>query len=95
MPQCQRCQNTWTWKETIKKSFVFKYYVICPYCKEKQVRTNSSKQNMSMAVVSPSWLLPLFILFDLPLPLLLLSYFAAFALSPFLMKLSNEDAPLW
>ncbi|MDG5472040.1 hypothetical protein P6709_09780 [Jeotgalibacillus sp. ET6] len=95
MTVCAYCGREWKWKDTFKRLASFKNTMKCPYCKKSQFQTASSKQKTSMLIVSPSLLLPLFVMFSLSLPLLLLCYVTVFLLSPLLVKLTKEDSPLW
>ncbi|KIL51118.1 TIGR04104 family putative zinc finger protein [Jeotgalibacillus campisalis] len=95
MPACLHCGEKWTWKDTFKRIASFKNEMVCPYCKKSQYQAKSSRQKTSMLIVAPSLVLPVFVLFDLYLPLLLLCYAAAFLLTPFFVKLAKENAPLW
>ncbi|PIC98018.1 TIGR04104 family putative zinc finger protein [Sporosarcina sp. P29] len=95
MPTCEKCNNQWSWKQTIKKTTTLNPAMICPYCGEKQFQTQKSKGKV--AIVTPIVLLPLIIqmLFDLPEAIILSLFPTLFILViilyPFLVKLSSQE----
>jgi len=95
MPTCQNCHNKWSWKQTVKKLRHLNNEMFCPYCGEKQYRSNKSKNIIPFIV--PIMSLPVFIkfFFDVPIVILfslfpLLVVIIIFILFPFSIKLSNE-----
>lgn len=36
MPTCQNCHHTWSYLETLKRSYDPNSGMVCPYCKQKQ-----------------------------------------------------------
>lgn len=95
MPTCEKCNNQWSWKQTIKKTTTLNPAMICPYCGEKQFQTQKSKGKV--AIVTPIVLLPLIIqmFFDLPEAIILSLFPTLFILViilyPFLVKLSSQE----
>lgn len=95
MPTCEKCNNQWSWKQTIKKTTTLNPAMTCPYCGEKQFQTQKSKGKV--AIVTPIVLLPLIIqmLFDLPEAIILSLFPTLFILViilyPFLVKLSSQE----
>ncbi|PID05515.1 MULTISPECIES: TIGR04104 family putative zinc finger protein [unclassified Sporosarcina] len=95
MPTCEKCNNQWSWKQTIKKTTTLNPAMICPYCGEKQFQTQKSKGKV--AIVTPIVLFPLIIqmLFDLPEAIILSLFPTLFILViilyPFLVKLSSQE----
>ncbi len=94
MPICTNCKNKWSWKQTVKKITTLNHEMFCPYCGEKQYRSNTSKNIIPFIV--PIMLLPVFIkiFFDVPIVILfsLIPLLAViiFILFPFSIKLSSE-----
>ncbi|SFD41263.1 cxxc_20_cxxc protein [Lentibacillus persicus] len=95
MPSCEKCGHTWSWKQTLKKSFTLDPAMKCPNCGEKQYQTRKSRKKSSFLtfiIISP---LLLNFLFDIP-GVILLSLFpvlflAVMAIHPFLIKLSSKE----
>lgn len=98
MAICQSCKNKWTWKQTLKKSFVLNTAMTCPYCGKKQYYASSTRKYSAIfPLVAISWVFlnkflfesilspfSLIILILLPLPVF-------FALYPMIVKLSNKE----
>ena len=99
MPICQNCNHHWSWKQTIKKMFTLDTGMNCPSCGNKQFLTSKSKKRSNVLIFLAPFIMLLNILFDMPGPitlgLLVLAFFFAFAIYPFLIKLTNESEPLW
>ncbi len=99
MPICQNCKHYWSWKQTIKKTFTLDTGMNCPSCGKKQFLTSKSKKRSNVLVFLAPFIMLLDILFNIPslitLGLLAFSFFFAVAISPFFIKLTNENAPLW
>ncbi|WP_438824591.1 TIGR04104 family putative zinc finger protein [Bacillus sp. JJ1521] len=54
MPTCQNCNETWSWKQTIKKSLTFKRALICPYCGERQyISPRTRKRTTAIVFIAP------------------------------------------
>ncbi|SDJ80053.1 TIGR04104 family putative zinc finger protein [Sediminibacillus albus] len=94
MPTCQNCGKEWTWKQTVKS--VFKLH--CPYCGKKQYETASSRRRGGMVALLPLLVLPANAVMDFGwafIPALVVIACVIFIIYPFLLKLSNEEEPLW
>ncbi len=99
MPTCQNCYNTWSWKETFKKSFVITDGMICPYCGEKQYPTSRMRNR---SAIFPSIIFTLIMLGNLFFGpsyvtlFLLLGLVPLFSvINPFFVELSNEEEPFF
>ncbi|WP_164669813.1 TIGR04104 family putative zinc finger protein [Virgibacillus doumboii] len=96
MPVCQNCGKGWTWKQDVKASFRMK----CPHCDKKQYETTDSRRKGSMFAFLPLIIiLPVNALFDynwlVMLILIAISVSIIVITYPFILKLSNEQEPLW
>lgn len=95
IPVCQSCKKEWTWKQTIKRTFRLK----CPHCGSKQYESASSKKKGSLFILFVLIPLPINVLFDLSISVaLVLSVIVALimiSIYPFVLKLSNEEEPLF
>ncbi len=94
MPACENCDNTWTWKQTLRKTFTLYPDVTCPYCGEVQYQTDRFKMQgfTSSLIILIPFLLNLFL--DIPgvlllslFPILAIIYFLVY---PFLVVLRSE-----
>lgn len=98
MPTCQNCHYKWSWKQTLKKSFILSEGMTCPYCEKKQYITSRARKR---STVIP-FLVPLIMLGNL---IFGTSYFSLIALIilipfifviyPFIIELSNKEEALW
>ncbi|MBM7703539.1 TIGR04104 family putative zinc finger protein [Metabacillus iocasae] len=99
MPTCQHCQTRWTWKQTFKRSFAFSHQMICPSCNHVQYVTKRSRIKSSFLSFIPPLILLLTTSLSIPLQvsfsLLIGAALGMFITYPFLLKLSNEEEPLW
>ncbi|WP_110113058.1 TIGR04104 family putative zinc finger protein [Bacillus sp. CGMCC 1.16541] len=99
MPTCQHCQTKWTWTQTFKKSFTLTQKMTCPYCEKAQYLTKDSRVKNSILSFIPPVILLLTTSFGLPLKvafsLLIGAAGCMFILYPFMVKLSNNEEPLW
>ncbi|WP_167261533.1 TIGR04104 family putative zinc finger protein [Alkalibacillus almallahensis] len=95
MPTCQRCFETWTFKDTMKRAFVLDTRLTCPYCDGTQFISKETHRRFGVAgsFVPIPMLLPLlfnisfwwvFVIWALLIP----SYFIAYCS---LMTFSNEE----
>jgi len=95
MPICQNCNKKWTWIQTVKRMFRLK----CPYCGSKQYEAAPSRKTGSLFILLMLLPLPISILLDLSISVtLILSVIVALimiSLYPFVLKLSNEEEPLF
>src|SRR5699024_1595611 len=95
MPTCENCNNKWSWKQTIKKTFTLDPAMTCPYCGEKQYETQKSRmKNSALNFVIPLPLL-LNIFIDIPgfflLSLLPVLFIVVMSLYPFFVKISSKE----
>lgn len=94
MPICQKCQQKWSWFETIKRSLTLDHKVTCPKCNETQYFTYQSK--VRGASLNFLVLLPLLInlFFDIPsiivLSLLPIMFILVVSIYPLIVTLDNE-----
>src|SRR5690625_191183 len=94
MPTCQKCEEKWSWWQTVKTTFSLDQKVLCPKCGEVQYFTHQSK--LKSASLNALVLLPLLInlFFDLPgiliLSLFPITFIIIMSLHPFIVKLSNK-----
>ena len=99
MPVCTNCNNSWSWIEVVKKSFILKNSLTCLHCGAEQYPTARTKKMTSLIsfcgltlimgmniFLGPSWV------FFFALLLLFLIFLATY---PFILKLSNKEEPLW
>ncbi|SDJ12047.1 TIGR04104 family putative zinc finger protein [Salimicrobium halophilum] len=95
MPECENCKYTWTWKETIRKSFRSSLGMNCPNCGEKQYWTLKSKRMNGLLPMTVPLVMVLYLLFDLPAAVALAALFLAFLvimiIQPFLVDVGNDD----
>lgn len=95
MPTCENCGYTWTWKESLRKSFTLAPEMECPNCGENQYQTQKSK--MKSGLLNIFITLPLLINIFLDISgVLLLSLIPALgllvmSLYPFLMEISSKE----
>ncbi|RPF53891.1 TIGR04104 family putative zinc finger protein [Aquisalibacillus elongatus] len=100
MPKCQNCDQQWSYKQTVKKSFTLDTGMPCPYCERKQYPTAKTRKKASLLNFVPllSLLLPVFwndISGWVVLGLLLGSSIFLMSVYPVMLKLSNEEEGLW
>lgn len=95
LPTCKNCQETWSWKQTIKLTSTLNPAIKCPYCGKTQYQTQKSKMKISLLTIFI--LLPLLInlIFNVSAVFLLSSYLILFILImilyPFIVELSNTE----
>lgn len=95
MPICKKCNNKWSFKQTINKTTTLDSEMICPYCGKKQYQSKKSK--VVGAFLSLIILLPLLIqpFFNIPVTVLLslipVLVIIIFFVYPFTVKLSNRE----
>ncbi|MDQ0158196.1 TIGR04104 family putative zinc finger protein [Alkalibacillus salilacus] len=51
MPTCQRCFNTWTFKDTVKHAFVLDTRLSCPYCGGTQFISKETHRRFGVATL--------------------------------------------
>lgn len=51
MRTCQKCNRKWTYKKTLKNSFILDNKLICPHCGEKQYVTFRTRRITFMATI--------------------------------------------
>ncbi|MFS0750080.1 TIGR04104 family putative zinc finger protein [Oceanobacillus sp. 1P07AA] len=94
MPECQKCGENWTWKQTIKKSFTLDTRMICPYCHETQFISKRSRKRSSAF----TFLIPLVLLLNIfwhptlwTIVIMLLVLIILMVSYPYWLELSNEE----
>ncbi|WP_343781205.1 TIGR04104 family putative zinc finger protein [Alkalibacillus silvisoli] len=101
MAICQHCENTWSYKGSLKQILKFRRKMTCEHCKHHQYYSQNSYWAMQMIMVPAYFILiPLlnivldvqFLLGLLIVTLLLVIYFL---LTPKFLSLSNKEEPLW
>ncbi|WP_438823900.1 TIGR04104 family putative zinc finger protein [Bacillus sp. JJ1566] len=98
MPTCQKCNETWSWKQTLNKSLTFKRALICPSCGEKQyISLRTRKRTAAIVFIAPFLsLLNSYFGSHLMLLFILLGYLTLFiVIYPFYLELSNKEEPLF
>ncbi|MCM2677515.1 TIGR04104 family putative zinc finger protein [Alkalicoccobacillus plakortidis] len=95
MPTCQQCGNKWSWKQTLKKTFVLYPGFDCPFCGKKQYQTNRSrKKSAALAFIIPT-LIFIFNILQVPFLTIIVVSIIVFTLMisiyPYLVDLSNEE----
>ncbi|KAB8138525.1 hypothetical protein F9U64_04435 [Gracilibacillus oryzae] len=98
MPVCQICHKTWSWKQTIKKSFTLDTGMNCPYCGEKQYVTTKTRKITALITFAVPVIMLVNLFFGASLVFLFLLIgvvFLFFGTYPFYMKLSNEEETIW
>jgi len=100
MPACNQCDTKWSWTQTLKRSsFTFGIGMICPYCKQKQYISASSRKKHTMYVLATfvPFLINLF--FDLSISKAIFYAFITgviiIGIYPFLIELSNQEESLF
>ncbi|WP_052651911.1 TIGR04104 family putative zinc finger protein [Planococcus massiliensis] len=92
---CENCKTEWTWKQTLKSSFVLTTSMTCPYCGEKQYATPKSKKRtflLNMLILLPLLLQALFEMGVWTTFSLMIGFFILVMISmPFWMSVQNEE----
>ena len=58
MPTCQKCNQEWNWKQTMKASFTFDDTLTCALCGSKQyITANARKRSSFVPFIIPIALL--------------------------------------
>jgi CXXC-20-CXXC protein len=95
MPTCSVCNKKWTWFQTIKT--IFK--LTCPYCDKRQYESASSRKRGSMFALIPLVILPINALLEVTVGTAIILAIILGLLTigsyPFILKLSNEQEPLF
>lgn len=97
MPVCQNCNEKWTWKQTVKKSFVLDTAMTCPYCDEKQYVTSQTRTISAILTFGAVTSIFLFsFLFNLKVAFVVaIMMFPLYtAIYPFTITLSNKETPI-
>lgn len=95
MPTCENCNNTWSWKQTMKKMMILNPAMSCPYCDKKQYQTKKSRMKTSLTTMII--FIPLFIriIFDVQGELLLILFpvlgLIVILLMPYLLEIKSEE----
>ncbi|MFP3727629.1 TIGR04104 family putative zinc finger protein [Priestia filamentosa] len=99
MPNCQKCNHKWTWKETFIRMFTFKSKLKCPSCKEVQYLSKKSRDRISMFLMIPFIIWVPLVSFNVPttytMAIVLFSYMVFLSVTPHFYELSNEEEPIW
>ncbi|WP_102691759.1 TIGR04104 family putative zinc finger protein [Rummeliibacillus pycnus] len=99
MPICRQCGHKWSWKETFVKLYTFKNKLTCSYCKSNQYISKKSKDQLSLyTIIVPLVYIPLVsigVSIGYILTCGITTYILMSICMPFLIKLSNEDEPMW
>lgn len=99
MPICQRCGEQWTWKQTVKKTFLAAGGMNCPHCHKKQYYTSRFRKMSSFVPFIIITIIMLCNLFFGPSIVCVIALIAAIPLLiiiyPFVVELSSEEEPLW
>lgn len=99
MPVCQNCQQTWSYRETLRKSFTLSMSMTCPHCGAKQYLTPESKKKSGMLSLIVPFIVFIPVFFDVSVLFMAGIYIIVLILLtgmlPFLMKLSSKEEPYW
>lgn len=99
MPTCQSCQNQWSWKQTVKRSFIVDAGMDCPYCNEKQYYSSRFKKISTIVPFSIIALLMTANLIFGPSYIVLIALIALIPLLisiyPLFVEFSNEEDPMF
>lgn len=99
MPICQNCKKRWSWSKTMKQIFRFRTKMNCYHCGDMQFQTQNSKYYQSMFTLLPLIFTPLIIVFNLSTIIFILIniviIIGVILSLPFILKLSNDEEPLW
>jgi CXXC-20-CXXC protein len=99
MPTCQNCREKWSWFDSIKNLFTFRKSMKCSHCGEIQYQSRSSRNTTSLFILLPMIILPFSVIFNLSssseLLLELVLIPVVIFITPFFLKLSDKDEPLW
>lgn len=98
MPNCQNCGYKWSWLDTVKIGL--RNNKKCPNCKKRQyVSPQWGKRNYAIYLLPMFIILfsrPLFNLSDVVFHLLAILFIVSMVIiTPYTIKLSNEQEPLW
>ena len=95
MPTCQNCDQKWSWKQTLRKSFTLDTGMICPYCEKKQYTTKSTRiRNFLITFIAMSVITFWSLFFGSSIALISLSVSfvpLVVILYPFWVELSNKE----
>lgn len=95
MPTCEKCNQKWSWKQTIKNTNTLNPAMTCPYCGEKQYESQKSR-NISFFFYS-IMLVPLLLQIFIDLPkgssfvLFFLLLMFEISLYPFFVRISSKE----
>ncbi|MFC4356267.1 TIGR04104 family putative zinc finger protein [Chryseomicrobium palamuruense] len=99
MPICQNCGYTWSYAETLKRSFTLTSYMRCPNCEAAQFQTAKSRRSTALLTATSIVLIMGFtILFDPTLysfALFCIALVLMITTYPRLIKLSKAEEHLF
>ncbi len=99
MPVCHSCNQKWTWKQTVKKSFTLDTAMPCPHCSQKQYVTSRARKRSALLTMIIPFLIFIPFFFDVNIFTALGLYLAAgmgiMLIYPFLVELSSQEEHLW
>ncbi|CRK83308.1 TIGR04104 family putative zinc finger protein [Neobacillus massiliamazoniensis] len=99
MPTCQNCEKKWSWFDSIKKLLKFRKSMKCSHCGEIQYQSKSSRNTTSLFILLPMIILPFSVIFNLSSSSELLWELVfipvVIFITPFFLKLSDKNEPLW
>ena len=99
MPVCQNCEQKWTWKQTVKKSFTLDTAMPCPHCDQKQYITSKSRKRGAPLTMIIPFLIFIPYFFDITLLIAISLYvvvgIGVMLIHPFLIELSNQEEAFW
>lgn len=95
MVTCQECNKTWSWKQSVIKSFSLDPAQKCPFCSSKQYLTaKARKRNLiSIFIIFIPFLLLIFGMYSALFSFILIFVLGAtgILLNPFYIEVSNEE----
>ncbi|TFD92932.1 TIGR04104 family putative zinc finger protein [Jeotgalibacillus sp. R-1-5s-1] len=100
MPTCPNCQHSFTWSETVRRSFKLNSGVKCPSCEQMNYPTKKSRTRSALVSFIP---LPIILLSNLFYPLnwtgyavfLIATFIIVLSLLPFTIRLTDKEEFLW
>ena len=99
MPVCDNCKTRWSWKQTLKKSFVLTTSMECPNCGKKQYLTRKSRKRIfifNLLIISPLLIQGLFDIHGvITIALIFLFFICSILLMPLWMEVQNDEEFLW
>ncbi|WP_010650361.1 TIGR04104 family putative zinc finger protein [Oceanobacillus massiliensis] len=98
MPNCQKCNQKWTWKQALKANFKLDG-TECPYCGQDQYITAESRRRTNWISFAPALSLLMLAFMDVSLGILIsiiiVLSILMIGIYPFVIKLSSDQESFW